>query len=125
MSGNPAVRVTDAPGYEDFDGELLYECEPDVGKSIVGFTADGKQEVAVVPSGSVHKITDTDRLAELRKLFSRGWYCEPFRDSLGSEQPCSPRDPHFGNHGCSYRWTAVPLTEGEARRLGLTEEGTT
>jgi hypothetical protein len=51
----PPIRVTGAPGYEDFDGVLLLACTPDwpMRKHVVGFEIDGKRDVAVVPAECV------------------------------------------------------------------------
>jgi len=49
----PAVRVTDAPGYEDFDGELILHDTPPANMSVIGYVWDGKREVAVVPARCV------------------------------------------------------------------------
>jgi hypothetical protein len=51
MSDYPPVRVTGAPGYEDFDGVLLLECPPDwpIRRHVVGFEINGQRDVAAVP----------------------------------------------------------------------------
>ncbi|MFJ2176422.1 hypothetical protein ACIOHE_26465 [Streptomyces sp. NPDC087851] len=58
----PDVRVTNAPGYADFDGVLLLEPSEDwpVNVVIVGFEWEGKREVAVVPRHCVTRLDDTD-----------------------------------------------------------------
>jgi predicted membrane GTPase involved in stress response len=47
----PRVRVTDAPGYADFDGELIMNVmsADDRPLSVVGFEWEGKREVALLP----------------------------------------------------------------------------
>lgn len=50
----PAVRVTDAPGYADFDAVLLVAPAADwIQVVVVGFEWEGKREVAVVPARCV------------------------------------------------------------------------
>lgn len=55
MADYPPVRVTGAPGREDFDGWLIIECPPDwpVQRHVVGFEVDGVRDVAVVPVACV------------------------------------------------------------------------
>lgn len=46
------VAVEDAPGYEDFEGELLMEVMAVSGQlmSVVGCVCEGKKETFVIPS---------------------------------------------------------------------------
>jgi hypothetical protein len=62
MTDYPRVRVTNAPGYEDFEGVLVLACTPDwpVQKHIVGFEIDGVRDVAVVPVVCVAPINESD-----------------------------------------------------------------
>lgn len=54
----PAVRVTDAPGYADFDAVLLVAPAADwIQVVVVGFEWEGKREVAVVPARCVTPLT--------------------------------------------------------------------
>lgn len=54
----PRVRVSGAPGYADFEGELILAPADDwpVRKAIVGFEREGKREVAVVPEECVTRL---------------------------------------------------------------------
>lgn len=49
------VRVISAPGYEDFDGWLILSPPADwaVRNCVVGFYADGRGQVAVIPEANV------------------------------------------------------------------------
>lgn len=47
MSDYPPVRVTGAPGFEDFDGWLVH-APGDWPWWIVGFEVDGKRDVTVI-----------------------------------------------------------------------------
>jgi hypothetical protein len=53
-----AVVVTDAPGYEDFEGVLLWSL-PDWPVAVVGFEWEGQREHAVVPRGCVSPLNDS------------------------------------------------------------------
>ncbi len=54
------VRVTGAPGYEDFDGTLLMWPPDDwpVRMAVVGFEWEGEREVAVVPTSCVSRVVE-------------------------------------------------------------------
>lgn len=43
------VHVTDAPGYDDFDGHVLLESTTQWPMIAVGYDIDGKRDIAVVP----------------------------------------------------------------------------
>lgn len=49
------VKVTNAPGYADFAGELLYDSEF-FSKVVVSFVSEGVQDLAAVPRSCVEAI---------------------------------------------------------------------
>lgn len=58
----PPVRVTGAPGYEDFDGVILLGPADDwpVDMAIVGFEHEGKRMCATVPFSCVTFVEVTE-----------------------------------------------------------------
>lgn len=65
-SDYPKVRVIDAPGYADFDGELIMNVKSvdDRPLSVVGFVWEGKRETAIVPATCVHQGYITEEQAK-------------------------------------------------------------
>ncbi len=56
----PRVRVTGAPGYADFEGELIMNVKSvdDRSLSVVGFEWKGKRDFDLVPAECVTPITE-------------------------------------------------------------------
>lgn len=60
MSENtrPRVKVTGAPGYKDFEGELVLDSEHFVTSVVVAFASEGVQDLATVPRECVTVLSE-------------------------------------------------------------------
>lgn len=58
----PRVRVIGAPGYADFDADLIMEVPSVDGTmmAIVGIETDGKKSQTVVPASCVTQVSNSD-----------------------------------------------------------------
>lgn len=92
MEEYPQVRVTDAPGYADFDGWLMLTMPEDwpVKVSVVGFELDGKRDFAVIPNGCISMMPESipePQTENIRDLLQRiqveqGWTDETLQGRL-------------------------------------------